>query len=424
MRWLLTLLLLLLAPSAPAQTAGDYQARADQLIGQLKGPGEEEAFFSPLFLSAVPIAQWHALAEQLRTRNGAVEGIARIIPESRHSGVVEVRYARAVVAFNLVIAPEKPHLVIGLRMTGARVSNDSLAQVRADIAALPGQTALLAAALGEGAPRAVLELHPDRQMATGSVYKMYLLAELSRAIAADERNWSDVVPLGPKSFSGRLTAFPDAAPMTLHSLALAMIAESDNSAADTLLRLLGREKVDALVRKSGHGAPDRTLPLLTTTEAFALKMPGAAALRERFISASPAERARLLHDNAGTLNRDAVDISRVADRPVEIERIEWFAAPADTVHLLDMLRRQGGEALPILSVNPGIAPGDAARWAYLGYKGGSEPGVMAISFLARSRDGRWYAMAGSWNNAHARVDEPLFIALMTRALNLIAEAPP
>ena len=52
-------------------------------------------------------------------------------------------------------------------------------------------------------------------------------------------------------------------------------------------------------------------------------------------------------------------------------------------------------------------PADAGRWRYLGYKGGSEPGVIAMSFLAQRQDGDWYALSASWNNPAARVDEVL-----------------
>ena len=86
--------------------------------------------------------------------------------------------------------------------------------------------------------------------------------------------------------------------------------------------------------------------------------------------------------------------------------------------------RDGGDALPILAVNPGIAPADAGRWRYLGYKGGSEPGVIAMSFLAQRQDGDWYAFSASWNNSTARVDEARFVALVTRALNLLAQDAP
>ena len=208
--------------------------------------------------------------------------------------------------------------------------------------------------------------------------------------------------------------------MTLHSLATAMIAESDNSAADTLLRALGRDKVDAMVKLTGHARPERTLPLLTTAEAFALKMPAQADLARRYAAALPDERGALLRDHAAALTAAAVDIGSVAERPTAIDSIEWFAAPHDLIAVMDALRRQGGDALPIMAINPGIAPADAKRWRYLGYKGGSEPGVIAMTFLAQAQDGRWLALSASWNNSAARIDEPRFIALMTRALNLMA----
>ena len=44
-----------------------------------------------------------------------------------------------------------------------------------------------------------------------------------------------------------------------------------------------------------------------------------------------------------------------------------------------------------------------------------------MNFLVQARDGRWFAIAASWNDSAARVDEPRFVALMTRALNLLAQ---
>ena len=103
---------------------------------------------------------------------------------------------------------------------------------------------------------------------------------------------------------------------------------------------------------------------------------------------------------------------------------QWFTRLRHRRLLLDHLRRGGGDALPILAVNPGIAPADAGRWRYLGYKGGSEPGVIAMSFLAQRQDGDWYALSASWNNPAAPVDEARFVALVTRALNLLAQEAP
>ena len=208
--------------------------------------------------------------------------------------------------------------------------------------------------------------------------------------------------------------------MTLHSLATAMIAESDNSASDTLLLGLGRDKVDAMRQRFGITDP-RSLPMLTTAEAFALKMPANAELRHRYEAGTIADRRALLRDAAARLTAAHVDVGTVSENPVAIDTLEWFASPQEEIAQLDWLRRNGGDALSIMAVNPGIAPANAKRWRYFGYKGGSEPGVIAMNFLVQAQDGQYYAVSGAWNDPIARVDEGRFVMLMTRALNLLAD---
>lgn len=418
---LITLFVIFLPTGSLARPTMAYQQRASQLFDLLSAPGDEEAYFSTLFLDAVPVTQWRALAADLRKQHGKPIARGAVQVESPTTGMVEIRYERATVGFTLVVAPQAPYRVIGLQLVGTRQSSDNMDRILSDIAALPGHAALAIARLDETGPVWLHGHRAEALMATGSSFKLYILAELARTVAAGERRWSDVIPLSHKSFSGRLLTAPDGAPMTLHSLALAMIAESDNSAADTLLLALGRTKVDAMVGISGHARPAATLPVLTTAEAFALKMPANADLAQRYAAATMDARRALIAAEAKALTAGAVDIGTVADVPTAIDSIEWFATPRDMVHLIDWLRRNGGDALPIMAVNPGIAPADAKRWRYLGYKGGSEPGVIAMNFLAQARDGRWFAMAASWNDSAARVDEARFVALMTRALNLLAQ---
>lgn len=419
MRWLAMLLAALLLPSAAFAQSGDQptkamQSRAEQLVAMLTAPGNEEGYFSPVFLNAVPVAQWRALAEKLRRDHGPPQTLSHLRAQSATIGAVEIRYANATLGFQMVVAPQAPNQVVGLRITGARQRDDSLEKIMAEIAALPGHAAFALARLTDGQPQLLRAHDADRALATGSSFKLAVLSELARAVAAKERRWTDVAPLTHKSFSGRLAAAPDNAPMTLHSLALAMIAESDNSAADTLLLTLGRDRVDAMM-------PPESRPLLTTAEAFALKMPANADLRARYASAPTQGKRDLLDASAARLVANAIDVGTMATTPTAIDTIEWFASPNQMLGLLDQLRRQSGDALPILAVNPGIAPGDATRWAYLGYKGGSEPGVIAMNFVGRAKDGQWYALAAAWNNSASLVDEGRFIALMSRMLTLIAE---
>ncbi len=411
---------LLQAGAAMAAPSPTYASRAKQLVDILARTGGEEDFFSTLFLDAVPLDRWRAIAAELRAQHGQPVALGSLRIESGTTGQVEVRYERATVGFTLVVAPQAPGKVIGLHIVGVTTAGDELDRVAADLRALPGRTAFAMARLTDSGPIWLPASTGEAPMAVGSSYKLYILAELARAVAAGERRWSDVVPLGPKSFSGRLLGWPDGAPMTLHSLATAMTSESDNSASDTLMLALGRERVDAMVQATGHALPDGALPLLTSAEAFALKMPANSDLLARWRTGSVEARRALLSDEAKRLTRDRVDIGSVAETPAAIDTAEWFASPRDMIAAMDWLRRHGGDALPIMAVNPGIAPADAKRWRYLGYKGGSEPGVMAMTFLAQRQDGTWFALSGAWNDDKARVDEGRFVAIMTRALNLLA----
>lgn len=70
-------------------------------------------------------------------------------------------------------------------------------------------------------------------------------------------------------------------------------------------------------------------------------------------------------------------------------------------------------------MNPGLA-WRSDQWSYIGYKGGSEPGVLAMAFLMQRKDGQWFVLTAAWNNPAADVDEAAFAALMQRAGELLA----
>ena len=262
----------------------------------------------------------------------------------------------------------------------------------------------------------------DQQLAIGSTFKLYVIAELSRSIRAGERSWSDVVPLSRKSLpSGVLQNWPDGTPLTLQTLATMMISISDNSATDILIDVLGREKVEETMRNTGHAQPEKNIPMLTTLEMFALKMPANEDLRKTYVVASEAEQKRLLERERHRLELKSVSISELANEPLHIDTIEWFASPTDISNLLyHMVKADDPVVRDILQINKIIPPGDALRWDYLGGKGGSEPGVISFAFLTMSKSGKIYAVSGSWNNSQTPVDANKFTLMMNRLLNLTA----
>jgi hypothetical protein len=226
--------------------------------------------------------------------------------------------------------------------------------------------------------------------------------------------------LGVRNFSSPATQnWPLDTPVTLQTLATWMISVSDNAATDALMRELGRDAVEGKLASIGHSAPDRALPMLTTVEAFALK--SNPALRQRFEKATEAGQRELLASERAALSYGAIDMSQAGIRPGRHRKHRMVRLARRHRLLLNNLRRTNSQTVrDVMAVNSGIGPAAAGKWRYLGYKGGSEPGVISMSFLAQSKAGEWYAISGSWNNPAKEVDNNAFAQLMTRLVDSVA----
>jgi beta-lactamase class A len=407
------------APAAQPSSAALASA-AEALVRLLRGETPPEALFTPAFLAQVPAAQVTAISAQLRAQNGAVRGLGRLEASSPNEGVAFVDYERATVRFNFGIDPSPPHLVRQLLLAGMETRGDTIERLAADIRALPGQSAFAIARLGDGDPALLGANEADRPLAIGSTFKLFILAELSRQVRAGERRWSDVVRLDRRSLpSGILQDWPLGAPVTLYTLAGLMISRSDNTATDALLSVVGRDNVERLLPTLGVRAAERNRPFLSTLELFALKAMPEADFRA-WAAADEAGRRRILAQRFAGSGPEGIDFSRIGAEPRRIDSLEWFASASDLVRTMDWLRRNGdAEAQAILAIAPGVPAATAAELGYVGYKGGSEPGVINMTFLVRNRGGTWHAVSGSWNDPAAPVDEARFAALMLRAVQLV-----
>lgn len=419
-RWLVCLLACLWSAAASAaEPSPDLIRRSDELVMLMNGELAPARLFSPAFLRQLPADRVAGIAAQLKTSYGAARRVTRIEASSPTAGTVVMALERAVVRLQIAIGPQPPHLVEELLVAGVEPSAADVPALFGEIVGLPGEVSLAAARLEEAGPASFLTQKAERPLAIGSAFKLFVLAELVRQVKAGERRWSDVVPLGTPSLrSGLVQDWPKGSPMTLHSLAALMISISDNSATDTLLGVLGRDKVERLLPELGVRAPERNRPFLSTRDAFALKM-GDPALLNRWKAADEAGRRALL-PQLEKVDAKTLDPSRLGGRPTEVGTVEWFASPADLVRTLDWLRRSGDRtALDLLGINPGLGPALAKDFAYFGFKGGSEPGVINLSFLLRARSGRWMAISATWNNETATLDEARFVSLMSRLISLM-----
>lgn len=403
--------------ATPVQAAPELTRRIDSLPALINGTGDFEGTFDASFKAQVPKAQFDALGAQLRAQHGKAVGIERVTPRTPHQAVVRVGFEKSVATIQIIVDPAPPHAITGLLISQVEPRGDGLAQIEADFRALPGSAAYGIYRLGDSRTP-VAEYRGDAAMPLGSAFKLWVLAEAARQVQAGTRKWSDVVTLDTRSLPSGITQnWPTGAPVTLHSLATLMISISDNTATDTLLRALGRDSVDAMVARTGASDPGATLPVLTTIEAFQLKSPGNADLAAAWKAAGPDGRRKLLRDNAARLAATKPDAAMFGSKPLALD-VEWFASPRDQAALLDWLRTRGGaEALAIMAVNP-QTPGDTG-FAYAGFKGGSEPGVIYGSWLVRTKAGQWYAITGGWTRPDAGVETLTFMSLMQRLMRQV-----
>lgn len=407
------------APAADGLVLDAVAARLVEVLAARQPP--DRSLFDDTFLTAVPASQITAISSQLSAQNGPIVGIRRVLPAGPFAGRLVFEYRSADVTMAIKVTPESPHRITELLIVDIRPKGDSAARIEQDFRALPGTAGFAIYRLGPGAPRLVAGYNQTRQFAIGSTFKLWVLDTLAEEIAHKRRLWSDVTTLGRPSLpSGSMRNWPARSPVTLHSLAVAMISESDNTATDTLIILLGRERIGARLRAYHHAAPERTLPILTTLEAFWLKS-GPTDGRERYVNAGDAAQTKQLTDLAARLDAAKLDpVALGTGQPKAIETIEWFASPADLALLLDGLRRRDDpQVMAILSVNPGVLGDQAARFNRIGFKGGSEPGVLNLSWLVQTKDGIWYAVTASWNNPDREIDLATFSSLTNRLLDQV-----
>lgn len=411
--------LVLAASPAVASAQAVLEARAAEAVEAMRGKKAADAVFAPVFLAAVPPAQLTALAGQLEAAHGEIQGIEDLRAESANTIRFTIRFARATAIARLTIEAGAPNKVIGFRIGPALPLDDGIARIAADFAALPGRAGFAVVALGDK-PSVIQGARADEQFAIGSAFKFWVLDALAEEIAAKRHRWDEVVPLGPRSLPSGLTQdWPAGTPVTIETLAILMISRSDNTATDTLIRLIGRDRISARVRATGHSAPSRMAPFLTTAEAFALKLsdPGK---REAYARADDAAQAKMLAALDAPAALATTDAAALAGRSVAVDSIEWFASPADLARVLDALRRRDDpRLLPILAVAPGLPADLRERFAYVGYKGGSEPGVIDLTWLLRDKAGAWSVVTASWNDAEGPVDEGRFQELALRLIRLV-----
>jgi beta-lactamase class A len=337
-----------------------------------------------------------SLVKKLRQDFGPCQKVVR-----GKGAEVEYVHAKAIVPGKLYVTT--PGQISGIWFAAPRRLDDSIEAVVKELRALPGTVALTVRELGG---KEIVSLNARTPLAVGSTFKLYILKALREQIDRGKLKWTDIVTLRRdwRSLpSGKLQDWPDGAPLTLHSLATLMISISDNTATDHLLFHLGRAAVERLVSA-------RNRPFLSTAEMFKLKSAGSLSIAERYARATESERRKVLED----LKQVRLEDVQLKGEPSFVREIEWFFSTDELCRVLGSLKD-----LDMIGVNGGLA--ERKQWARIGYKGGSESGVLNLTHvLEHPRSKRWYCVAATWNDPRRHLQDDQLETRVQRLLQLLS----
>lgn len=385
-----------------------------------------EARFAPSFLKQVPAQQVVDIFAALATQLPPVKELKRDDKPPLELSVV-LDTASGGVRVSLQMTKDEPRKIAGLVFQPAtaeappRTYGDAVAQLEQAGA----KSQLFIAEVQKGTCKAYQNHHPLDLLAIGSTSKLWVLLATDEKLKKDKKlDWTSPVKVRDEAKSlpsGELQDVAAGTELPVLEVATKMISISDNTATDHLIDLAGREQVEKALELSKHSKPAVNKPFLRTRELFGLKLATTPAELDVYRKAPVAAKKKLLED----YRQRPVDLQKAitewkAPRAIDLE---WFATGPDLCNVMAALGNRGGwkpgsELLTILGKNPGV-PFDKEKWTYLGFKGGSEPGVMNLTWLGQRVDGKWFVVVTTVNDDQKAIDEALVVNAATGVLAIL-----
>ncbi len=416
----------------PDTVAGHQLAWVMDVITQRKGAvdvAEVEQHFDKTFLAAVPADKTAAVFGQLAQQAGSMT-ITEVKTETGDALRAKATVAGTTLAITLSVDP------VGGKIVGllfAPADDDSArpktyAEAEKLLPTLAEHASLYIATVDKnGGCKAVHAINSKDELAIGSTFKLYILLALTDQVLAGKIDWSTELEVRDewKSLpSGVTQDDPAGTKLSVRELAERMISISDNTATDHLLYTVGRRKVEAALKTAKHAKPKLDTPFLGTRELFALKLMMAHDDVDKFIQLGAEKRRAKLDGDIAAMKPTLEGVEAWKDAR-RIETLEWFASGEDLCRVMGAInkRAKAAKAAPVLEVlskNPGM-PFDTKKFPYVGFKGGSEPGVLNLTWLLRRDDDKTFVVSLGFNSSNDPLpDEMKVLGFAKGVIDLLA----
>lgn len=381
---------------------------------------EVEGHFAASFLAAVPADKFLALGQQVAPGMAG----AKVIKAEMRGTQLRVRTAGST-RFDWSIDVDKDGKIEGLLVKPAPLA-DTMDEALAMVPKLAPKASLLIAELDGETCKPMHAVEENQELAVGSAFKLYVLLGLADQIQRGKLKWDQPLAVRDdwKSLpSGKTQNDPAGTKLTVREFADRMISISDNTATDHLLYTVGRKNVEAALHTAHHAQPLLDTPFISTREMFMFRLGLPDEATGKYAALKAAQRREFLDKN---LAKKVVPIDRAAEWTTarHIDQIEWFASPMDLCGAMAALQGRAAKVpavLDVMAINPGV-PIDKKVYPYIGFKGGSEPGVLSGTWLLERDDHKRFVVSLIANDpAGPLPDENKLFGVAMSAIELLGK---
>lgn len=388
-----------------------YQVKADFLCAQvIENPKfKYEDYFDPAFIAKIKYDVIVGILKDIYKDDGVCKKAA-ISPINENSFKAFLHTEKT--SFKFIITLDSKNLISGLMYKGrtsSKVSIKNSSDLNKELKKVSGIKSIYFKELSKKTP--AINIKSNTKMAIGSEFKLYVLNDLVHQINDKKTSWTNELAIQEeyKSLpSGKLQDEANGKKFSIKQMAELMISISDNTATDHLMAFLGQESII----KSLNGLNsfiNLNSPFLSTMDLFRIKTLGDHEV-ENYLKLNANAKSLFLKDLGKKLDRNqTLKLLEKWEKPKDILKTEWFGTTQDVCKVMESLQKksvQDSTIIDILSKNvPFIDVTDSPYFKYLGYKGGSEPGVLTMTFLIQSKNDSWGCLSVAYNDEKSNYNE-------------------
>ena len=426
----------------PGPTANQVQWLMGELaVGETTSIAEINAHFDPSNLIATTAAQWKSFIDSLRIS----------FPNAVIRDVVALTPVRATLVISSPAAPPPyGYMNIGAKYTGGQgivlfgVSNYggtvqypvdqtlTLTQAADKFATLSTSPGLFVGRINSaGQCSEIIGRNSASPRATASIFKLWILGGLGRAIALGAVKSADLVPMVASEIApgGTINSEPLNTPFPVRDLAKLMIGISDNTATDLMHQLLGRTFLNQVIVDFGVTQPDLLTPLLGISEQFHLFTSFDLPTALTYVNGTQAFKNQFLQNQIEPLGPS--NGGAFANTTLYTDG-SWRANSMDVCRAFGQMLRlpQGSEAIMTVdaAAGAGVAqPEVRNKWQRVWYKGGSLSSVangfhvLTHAWMLQNAGKDPYVVIAMSNSVNGNIDQFQVQSVTGRLLQLVYE---